>query len=151
MKNKNGNKFLWGNYNYSNELSETIIQNMTKADSEQEKIDKNILSPIKTKIKEGIDKIKTPELINQLKDKLTSKNQNQINDNKYSYNINNEENIYEDVEDFQIKCTIDEYVDRVIGKDHILFYKIELSSSISGKNWEIYRSLQEFKDLYLIV
>ena len=150
MKNKNGNKFLWGNYNYSNELSETIIQNMTKADSEQEKIDKNILSPIKTKIKEGIDKIKTPELINQLKDKLTSKNQNQINDNKYSYNINNEENIYEDVEDFQIKCTIDEYVDRVIGKDHILFYKIELSSSISGKNWEIYRSLQEFKDLYLI-
>ena len=65
------------------------------------------MSPIKTKIKEGKEKIKTPELINKLKDKLTSKNQNQINDNKYSYNINNEENIYEDVEDFQIKCTID--------------------------------------------
>ena len=59
-------------------------------------------------------------------------------------------NRYEEEEDFQIKCLIDEYKDRVIGKDHVIFYKIELNSLLSGKKWEVYRNIQEFSDLYLI-
>ena len=158
MKNKNGNKFIWGNYDYSNDLSKDIISNIPNTEPEQEKEeeknDKNFLNPIKTKIKEGIEKITSSELTNKIKDKLTSKNQNRMDNNisqiNYSLNFQNNEIMYEDEEDFQIKCIIDEYVDKVIGKDHVIFYKIELSSSLSGKNWEVFRSIQEFSDLYLI-
>ena len=158
MKNKNGNKFIWGNYDYSNDLSKDIISNIPNTEPEQEKEeeknDKNFLNPIKTKIKEGIEKITSSELTNKIKDKLTSKNQNQIDNNisqiNYPLNFQNNETMYEDEEDFQIKCIIDEYVDKVIGKEHVIFYKIELSSSLSGKNWEVFRSLKEFSDLYLI-
>ena len=158
MKNKNGNKFIWGNYDYSNDLSKDIISNIPNTEPEQEKEeeknDKNFLNPIKTKIKEGIEKITSSELTNKIKDKLTSKNQNQMDNNisqiNYSLNFQNNEIMYEDEEDFQIKCIIDEYVDKVIGKDHVIFYKMELSSSLSGKNWEVFRSIQEFSDLYLI-
>jgi hypothetical protein len=158
MNNKNGNKFIWGNYDYSNDLSKDIISNISNIEKYQEqedkKNDKNFLNPIKTKIEEGIDKITTSELTNKLKDKLTSKNKNQMENDisqiNYSLNFQNNEIVYEDEEDFQIKCIIDEYVDKVIGKDHVIFYKIELSSSLSGKNWEVFRSIQEFSDLYLI-
>ena len=158
MKNKNGNKFLWGNYDYSKELSKDIISNIpnieTEEEKEEEKNDRNFFNPIKTKLKQGIEKIKSSELTNKVKDKLTSKNKTQndnyISQNNYSFNLYSNGNIYEDEEDFQIKCLIDEYIDRVIGKDHVIFYKIELNSSLSGKNWEVYRNLQEFCDLYLI-
>ena len=51
MKNKNGNKFIWGNYDYSNDLSKDIISNIPNIEPEQEKEeeknDKNFLNPIK--------------------------------------------------------------------------------------------------------
>ena len=150
MQNKNEDKkFLWGNYNYSNEISKDIISNIPKEESEhakdEEKNDKNFFSPIKTKIKEGIEKITKLELSKKSEENLPSKNQSE-----YLYDFRNNESLFEYEEDFQIKCIIDEYIDKVIGKDHVIFYKIELSSSLSGKNWEVFRSLKEFSDLYLI-
>ena len=126
MENKNGNKFIWGNYDYSNDLSKDINPNIEKTESNQEKEKTNFFSPIKSKIK-------IAELSNQIKDKLTFDNKNEtskLKQNDFSFNINFDENIYEDEEDFQIKCNIDEYKDRVIGKDHVIFYKIELNSSV---------------------
>ena len=150
MQNKNEDKkFLWGNYNYSNEISKDIISNIPKEEPEhakdEEKNDKNFFSPIKTKIKEGIEKITKLELSKKSEENLPSKNQSE-----YLYDFRNNESLFEYEEDFQIKCIIDEYIDKVIGKDHVIFYKIELSSSLSGKNWEVFRSLKEFSDLYLI-
>ena len=146
MENKNGNKFIWGNYDYSNDLSKNICPNIEKEESNQEKEKTNFFSQIKSKIK-------IAELSNQIKDKLTFDNKNKtskLKQNDFSFNNNFDETIYEDEEDFQIKCNIDEYKDRVIGKDHVIFYKIELNSSLSGKNWEVYRNIKEFSDLYLI-
>ena len=146
MENKNGNKFIWGNYDYSNDLSKNINPNIEKTETKEEKEKTNFFSPIKSKIK-------IAELSNQIKDKLTFENKNETSKSKqndFSFNINFDETIYEDEEDFQIKCNIDEYKDRVIGKDHVIFYKIELNSSLSGKNWEVYRNIKEFSDLYLI-
>ena len=154
MENKNGYKFIWGNYDYSNDLPKDIITNKENKENKefnQEEENKNFFIPIKSKIKNGLEK--TSELTNKLKEKLTFKNQaetSKINQNKFSDIINNEGNSYESDEDFQIKCNIDEYKDRVIGKDHVIFYKIELSSLLSGKNWEVYRCIKEFSDLYLI-
>ena len=76
--------------------------------------------------------------------------ENSKNQSEYLYDFRNNESLFEYEEDFQIKCIIDEYIDKVIGKEHVIFYKIELSSSLSGKNWEVFRSQKEFSDLYLI-
>ena len=152
MKNKNGNKYIWGNYDYSDDLSKDIKSKMPNIESEQENESTNFFSPIKIKIEEEKEKMKSPEITSKLKENLSINNQTQNNNSQLNYpnNINNNGNIYEDEEDFQIKCKIDEYVDRVIGKEHVLFYKIELISSLSGKHWEVFRSLKEFSDLYLI-
>ena len=152
MQNKNGNKFIWGNYDYSNELSKDIENNISSSESKQEENNQNFLAPIKSKIKEGFEKIKTLEISNKIKDKLSFKNENENNNNK-KLNLSNVDiniNRYEEDEDFQIKCLIDEYKDRVIGKDHVIFYKIELNSLLSGKKWDVYRNIQDFNDLYLI-
>ena len=140
-------KFLWGNYDYSENIQE---KNYSQNSNEQE--DKGMFTPIKEKLKEGMEKINPSKLYNSLKNKYIGKekseNQNQNKSGIVNY-IPNLENIYDD-NDYQLKCKIDEYKDRVIGTEHIIFYKIELSSSLSGKNWEIYHSFQEFNDLYLI-
>ena len=153
MNNKSEKKFIWGNYDYSNnsQNKENNFNNNLKEDN------KTFLTPIKDKIKEGFEKINPSELYNKIKNKYTddekeSNNQN-INNNKSGL-VNytpNYRNLYEEDEDeYQITCKIDEYKDRVIGKEHVIFYKIELSSSLSGKKWDIYHSFQEFNDLYLI-
>ena len=54
------------------------------------------------------------------------------------------------VSEYQLNCVIDDYKDRVIGKEHIIFYKIEIFSSLSGKKWDLYHSFSEFQDLYLV-
>ena len=54
------------------------------------------------------------------------------------------------VSEYQLNCIIDDYKDRVIGKEHIVFYKIEIFSSLSGKRWDLYHSYQEFHDLYTV-
>ena len=143
MQNINGNKFIWGNYNYSNDLSNNLNNNTSLSELKQEKNNKNFLTPITSKIKEGLKKIKTLDISNKIND---NKDNKKLNLSNVDININR----YEEEEDFQIKCLIDEYKDRVIGKDHVIFYKIELNSLLSGKKWEVYRNIQEFSDLYLI-
>ena len=147
MKNNNGKHFIWGDYDYSEKSSKENSFNISNIDSKEEKKERNYFNPIKAKIKEGIEKIKTSELANKLSSKLSfnEKQKNDIQKKNYSSSYNYD---YED--NFQLKCKIDEYKDRVIGIEHVIFYKIELSSSLSQKNWEVYRSLEEFKNLYLI-
>ena len=153
MNNKNEKKFIWGNYDYSNDNNDNKNNNNIPEEN------KGILSPIKDKIKEGIEKINPSELYNKIKNKYTNdKSKNNIShdnksgivnyNNNYHYKQDNND-IYED-NDYQISCKIDEFKDRVVGKEHIIFYKIELSSLLSGKKWDVYRSFQEFNDLYLI-
>ena len=144
--NRNEKIFIWGKYDYSNNINENEDNNNLKEEN------KSIIAPLKEKIKEGISEIYQSELNNKIKNKnnLKSKKEN-INYNKsgiINY-IQNNNQIYED-NDYQITCKIDEYKDRVVGKDHIIFYKIELFSSLSSKKWNIYHSFQEFKDLYII-
>ena len=154
MNNKNEKKFIWVNYDYSNDNNDNKINNNNISE-----VKKGILSPIKDKIKERFEKINPSEIYNKIKNKYTSdksKNNKEhysksgiVNyNNNYSYTPDNND-IYED-NDYQICCKIDEYKDKVVGKEHILFYKIELSSLLSGKKWDVYRSFQEFNDLYLI-
>ena len=143
MQNINGNKFIWGNYNYSNDLSNNLNNNTSLSELKQEENNKNFLTPITSKIKEGLKKITALDLSNKIND---NKDNKKLNLSNVDININR----YEEEEDFQIKCLIDEYKDRVIGKDHVIFYKIELNSLLSGKKWEVYRNIQEFSDLYLI-
>ena len=143
-------KFIWGNYNY---LDNTQENKSLRNEKLNEQEDKSIFTPIKEKLKEGIDKINPSKLYNTLKEKYIgdnddSKNNNQNKTGIFNYKPNLE-NEYED-NDFQLSCKIDEYKDRVIGTEHIIFYKIELSSSLSGINWNVYHSFQEFNDLYLI-
>ena len=144
MQNINGNKFIWGNYNYSNDLSNNQINNASSSELKQEENSKNFLTPIKSKIKEGLEKIKSLDISSKANE---NNNNKQLNISNVDINLNR----YEEDEDFQIKCLIDEYKDRVIGKDHVIFYKIELDSLLSGKKWEVYRNIQEFSDLYLIL
>ena len=55
------------------------------------------------------------------------------------------------VSEYQLNCVINDYKDRVIGTEHVVFYKIEIFSSLSGKRWDMYRSYSEFYDLYLVL
>ena len=52
--------------------------------------------------------------------------------------------------EYQLNCVIDEFKDRVVGKEHVIFYKIEIFSSLSGKRWDLYHSFTEFHNLYLV-
>ena len=149
MNDKGQKKFLWGNYDYS-ETPLNSKSNINKNKEEEE--NKSILNPIKEKIKDGISKINPSGLYNKLKTKINGEDNENNDKNKtgivdYTPNYGNE---YEDDDDYQITCLIDEYKDRVIGKEHVIFYKIELSSSLSGKKWDVYHSYQEFNDLYTI-
>ena len=147
MDDKNEKKFIWGNYDYSNN---TNNNNNSSNNSNEE----NDNYSIKEKIKEGIGKIKPSKLYNKIKNKFSSNNdENEQNEKNKSGIVNYTPKIDDDIDDdsdYQISCLIDDYKDRVIGKEHVIFYKIELSSSLSGKKWVIYHSFQEFNDLYLI-
>ena len=147
MNENNEKKYIWGNYDYSNNNQDNNINDNKDSNDDN----KGILNPIKEKIKEGIEKVNSSEIYNKIKNKFNKDKTDNINNNKsgivnYTPNL---EDMYED-NDYQITCKIDEYKDRVIGKEHIIFYKIELSSSLSGKKWDIYHSFQEFNDLYVI-
>jgi len=150
MNERTEKKFIWGNYDYSNNNQENNINNNNNNLTDD---NKGILNPIKEKIKEGIGKINSSELYNKLKNKISNDKTDKENTNynksgliNYTPNL---EDTYE-VNDYQITCKIDEYKDRVVGKEHIIFYKIELSSALSGKKWDVYHSFQEFNDLYVI-
>ena len=70
MKNNNGKHFIWGDYDYSEKSSKENSFNISNIDSKEEKKESNYFNPIKAKIKEGIEKIKTSELANKLSSKL---------------------------------------------------------------------------------
>ena len=153
MNDKSQKKFLWGNYDYS----DTPLNSKSNINNNKEEENKSILNPIKDKIKDGINKINPSGLYNKLKTKINGED-NENNDKNNHKNKTgivdytpNYGNAYEEEDnDYQITCLIDEYKDRVIGKEHVIFYKIELSSSLSGKKWDVYHSYQEFNDLYII-
>ena len=153
MNDKSQKKFLWGNYDYS----DTPLNSKSNINNNKEEENKSILNPIKDKIKDGINKINPSGLYNKLKTKINGED-NENNDKNNHKNKSgivdytpNYGNAYEEEDnDYQITCLIDEYKDRVIGKEHVIFYKIELSSSLSGKKWDVYHSYQEFNDLYII-
>ena len=154
MNDKSQKKFLWGNYDYS----ETPLSSKSNINNNKEEEEsKSILNPIKDKIKDGISKINPSGLYNKLKTKINGEDieNNDKNNHKNKTGIvdytPNYGNAYEEEDnDYQITCLIDEYKDRVIGKEHVIFYKIELSSTLSGKKWDVYHNYQEFNDLYTI-
>ena len=203
MKNNQKNSFLWGNYDYSNistELNKKIpilnnqnknqyseIDNHDKEDESKSipEIKNKIISPIKSKLKEGVSKISSSKIITSISSKFSkapihSENPSGLVMNKensldiiskieekenYMKKLEKKENseYLEDeyiehdeetglpiVSEYQLNCIIDDFKDRVVGKERIIFYKIEIFSSLSGKRWDIYHGFSEFYNLYLV-
>ena len=213
MKNNQKNAFSWGNYDYSNlsseitkkiddlknESSESNTINSTKkenleknkeeSNTEKEKnsskIKDKIISPIKSKLKEGVNKISSSKIISTISSKLSkapihSDNPSGIVMNKDNINeiitkMEEKENYIKKLEkkeqtdyleneyiehdeetglpivsEYQLNCIIDDFKDKVVGKEHVIFYKIEIFSSLSGRRWDLYHSFNEFYDLYLV-
>ena len=145
-------------------------------------ITNKIISPIKSKIKEGVNKISSSKIISTISNKFSkapihADNPSGIVINKENsmeiiMKIEEKENymkklenkkVYENeyiehdeetglpiVSEYQLNCIIDDFKDRVVGKEHVVFYKIELFSSLSGRRWDLYHSYSEFYDLYLV-
>ena len=145
-------------------------------------ITNKIISPIKSKIKEGVNKISSSKIISTISNKFSkapihADNPSGIVINKdnsmeiimkieekenYMKKLENKktyENEYIEhdektglpiVSEYQLNCIIDDFKDRVVGKEHVVFYKIELFSSLSGRRWDLYHSYSEFYDLYLV-
>ena len=141
-----------------------------------------IISPIKSKIKEGVNKISSSTIISTISSKfskapihadnpsgivLNKENSMEIItkieekenymkklENKKSYENeyiqHDEETGLPIVSEYQLNCIIDDFKDRVVGKEHVVFYKIEIFSSLSGRRWDLYHSYSEFYDLYLV-
>ena len=145
-------------------------------------ITNKIISPIKSKIKEGVNKISSSKIISTISNKFSkapihADNPSGIVINKdnsmeiimkieekenYMKKLENKK-VYENeyiehdeetglpiVSEYQLNCIIDDFKDRVVGKEHVVFYKIELFSSLSGRRWDLYHSYSEFYDLYLV-
>ena len=141
-----------------------------------------IISPIKSKIKEGVNKISSSKIISTISSKfskapihadnpsgivINKENSMEIitkieEKEKYMKKIENKKS-YENeyiqhdeetglpiVSEYQLNCIIDDFKDRVVGKEHVVFYKIEIFSSLSGRRWDLYHSYSEFYDLYLV-
>ena len=145
-------------------------------------ITNKIISPIKSKIKEGVNIISSSKIISTISNKFSkapihADNPSGIVINKdnsmeiimkieekenYMKKLENKktyENEYIEhdektglpiVSEYQLNCIIDDFKDRVVGKEHVVFYKIELFSSLSGRRWDLYHSYSEFYDLYLV-
>ena len=149
---------------------------------ENSNIANKIISPIKSKIKEGVNKISSSKIVSTISSKFSkapihSDNPSGIVINKensmeiitkieekenYMKKLENKktyENEYIEhdeetglpiVSEYQLNCIIDDFKDRVVGKEHVVFYKIEIFSSLSGRRWDLYHSYNEFYDLYLV-
>ena len=192
-------KIPTSNAQSTNPISESLFseQNMEINNNNQEKnnqviksekqenssnITNKIISPIKSKIKEGVNKISSSKIISTISNKFSkapihADNPSGIVINKdnsmeiimkieekenYMKKLENKktyENEYIEhdektglpiVSEYQLNCIIDDFKDRVVGKEHVVFYKIELFSSLSGRRWDLYHSYSEFYDLYLV-
>ena len=175
-------------FSSSESINSNKFENIEKNNQETEnssKLSNKIISPIKSKFKEGVNKIssskiastisskfsKAPihsdnpsgivmnkensiEIITKIEEKenyikkLEKKEQSQSFENEYIEH--DEETGLPIVSEYQLNCIIDDFKDRVVGKEHIIFYKIEIFSSLSGRRWDLYHSFNEFYDLYLV-
>jgi len=168
------------NNNNNQEKNNQVIKSEKQENSSN--ITNKIISPIKSKIKEGINKISSSKIISTISNKFSkapihADNPSGIVINKdnsmeiimkieekenYMKKLENKktyENEYIEhdektglpiVSEYQLNCIIDDFKDRVVGKEHVVFYKIELFSSLSGRRWDLYHSYSEFYDLYLV-
>ena len=168
------------NNNNNQEKNNQVIKSEKQENSSN--ITNKIISPIKSKIKEGVNKISSSKIISTISNKFSkapihADNPSGIVINKdnsmeiimkieekenYMKKLENKktyENEYIEhdektglpiVSEYQLNCIIDDFKDRVVGKEHVVFYKIELFSSLSGRRWDLYHSYSEFYDLYLV-
>ena len=168
------------NNNNNQEKNNQAIKSEKQENSSN--ITNKIISPIKSKIKEGVNKISSSKIISTISNKFSkapihADNPSGIVINKdnsmeiimkieekenYMKKLENKktyENEYIEhdektglpiVSEYQLNCIIDDFKDRVVGKEHVVFYKIELFSSLSGRRWDLYHSYSEFYDLYLV-
>ena len=168
------------NNNNNQEKNNQVIKSEKQENSSN--ITNKIISPIKSKIKEGVNKISSSKIISTISNKffkapIHADNPSGIVINKdnsmeiimkieekenYMKKLENKktyENEYIEhdektglpiVSEYQLNCIIDDFKDRVVGKEHVVFYKIELFSSLSGRRWDLYHSYSEFYDLYLV-
>ena len=168
------------NNNKNQEKNNQVIKSEKQENSSN--ITNKIISPIKSKIKEGVNKISSSKIISTISNKFSkapihADNPSGIVINKdnsmeiimkieekenYMKKLENKktyENEYIEhdektglpiVSEYQLNCIIDDFKDRVVGKEHVVFYKIELFSSLSGRRWDLYHSYSEFYDLYLV-
>ena len=137
--------FIWGNYNYNNipVLQEKITQK---------------LKDVKNTISENIEKVKNNNVVNNIKEKVKNSNilesltdkVNALSENinkklfKKDNDNNNEEQI---VNQFKLTINITDHLMKVIGTKEVIYYKINLYSSLSNKSWDIYHKYNEFLDL----
>ena len=175
-------------FSSSDNIDSNKIENNQEINKETENssiLKNKIISPIKSKLKKGMNKIssskivstvsskfsKTPihsdnpsgivmnkensiEIITKIEEKenyikkLEKKEQSQSFENEYIEH--DEETGLPIVSEYQLNCIIDDFKDRVVGKEHIIFYKMEIFSSLSGRRWDLYHSYNEFYDLYLV-
>ena len=164
-------KNIDSNKNNIQEKNNNEINPLEKNDNSLN-ITNKIISPIKSKIKEGVNKISSSKIISTISSKFSkapihSDNPSGIVLNKensmeiitkieekenYMKKLENKkayENEYIEhdeetglpiVSEYQLNCIIDDFKDRVIGKEHVVFYKIEIFSSLSGRRWDLYHS-----------
>ena len=151
------------NNNKNQEKNNQVIKSEKQENSSN--ITNKIISPIKSKIKEGVNKISSSKIISTISNKFSkapihADNPSGIVINKDNsmeiiMKIEEKENYMKKLEnkktyEYQLNCIIDDFKDRVVGKEHVVFYKIELFSSLSGRRWDLYHSYSEFYDLYLV-
>ena len=175
-------------FSSSESINSNKFENIEKNNQETEnssKLSNKIISPIKSKLKEGANKISSSKIVSTISSKfskapihsdnpsgivinkensieiitkieekenyikkLEKKEQSQSFENEYIEH--DEETGLPIVSEYQLNCIIDDFKDRVVGKEHIIFYKIEIFSSLSGRRWDLYHSFNEFYDLYLV-
>ena len=150
MSQNNNAPFIWGNYNYNN------------VPGLQEKITQKI-KEVKNTITENFENVKNSEVVNNIKEKV--KNSNILesltdkvnilkeNINKKIFNKDNNQNENEEqlINQFQLSINITDNIMKVIGTEEIMYYKINLYSSLTTKNWNIYHKYNEFLDLYEVL
>ena len=170
LKNESINNEL-ESFSSSESINSNKFENIEKNNQETEnssKLSNKIISPIKSKLKEGANKISSSKIVSTISSKfskapihssnpsgivmnkensieiitkieekenyikkLEKKEQSQSFENEYIEH--DEETGLPIVSEYQLNCIIDDFKDRVVGKEHIIFYKIEIFSSLSGR------------------
>ena len=93
MNDKKGKKYIWGNYDYSNNRNNNNSNNSN---------DENENFSIKEKSKEGIDKIKSSKIYNQIKNKYSNNKDENEENQKNKSGLVNYTPIIDDDSDYQI-------------------------------------------------